>query len=114
MAPPFWSRLRAAGTSQVAIVIVAGILALLAGMGGRYIYSNYFIPKQVSYRLCVGIDPKLCPPQTEFVQAIIPESVVAWVNKACAKYKKRETINSEQPNPDCKCSIVQVTCALTF
>ena len=110
MASQFLSRWMASRSAQTAALIVAGILALTAGMGIRYVYSNYFIPKQVSYRLCVGSDAKSCPPQTVFVQNSNPLAVTDWINKECAKYKRRETIEPEGPDKDCNCLLIQVTC----
>jgi hypothetical protein len=114
MAPGLWSRLTAAPRRQAAVLIIAAVAAIAAGIGAGYVYSNRPGPKEVSYRLCLGSDAKLCPPQTVFVENIGLDPVVDWVNQACAKYKKRNTIESGEPTKDCNCTLVEVTCASAF
>lgn len=107
-----WSRL-SARTQELILWIILGSLSLAAGLGGAYVYSNFFNPKQVTYRVCLGSEAKLCPKDTVFVQNIGPQPIVDWVGVQCAKFKRQQTIASEGPK-DCDCSIVQVTCATTF
>jgi hypothetical protein len=114
MATGLWSRWTATPTRQIVTMSVAGLVAIAAGIGAGYLYSNRPVPKEVSYRVCLGTDAKLCPPQTVFVQNIGLEPVADWVNKQCARYKKRETIESEGPTKECDCALVEVKCTTSL
>jgi hypothetical protein len=107
-----WSRL-SARHQELVIWVAAGLLALGAGLGGAYVYANYFGPKEIAYRVCLGQDVGRCPKDTVFVRDIGPQPVLDWVGRQCAKFKRRQTIASEGP-PDCNCELVQVTCAATL
>ncbi len=112
--PGFWSRWTATRSAQAAVLIVAALISLSAGMGAAYVYSRYFGPKEASYRVCLGTDAKLCPPQTVFVQNLYPDALNNWVDRQCARFKKRQAVETDAPNKDCNCSLVQVTCSATF
>jgi hypothetical protein len=109
-----WSRL-SARNQELVIWVVAGLLALGAGLGGAYVYANYFGPKEIAYRVCFGQDANRCPKDTVFVHdiGIGQQPLVDWVGRQCAKFKRRQTIASEGP-ADCNCEIVQVTCSATL
>jgi hypothetical protein len=114
MATGLWARWTATPTRQIVTMSVAGLVAIAAGIGAGYLYSNRPGPKEVSYRVCLGSDAKLCPPQTVFVLNIGLEPIADWVNMQCAKYKRRETIESDGPTKECNCTLVEVKCAASL
>jgi hypothetical protein len=111
MALGWWSRWTAGGRHRAFNwVIGVGLVVIAAGLGVAFRYWEQSRPlADASYRLCVASDQKACPPQTVFVQDFGPDAVVAWVNKECARYKRRETIE-EEPTKDCNCALIEVKC----
>jgi hypothetical protein len=107
-----WSGL-SARAREVVIWVVAGSFALAAGLGGAYVYANYFGPKEIAYRVCLGQDANRCPKDTIFVRDLGPQPLIDWVSVKCARFKRRQTVASEGP-ADCNCQLVQVTCAATL
>ena len=89
------------------IVVVAGAAwAIFAHWNGSELKSEL-----LTYRLCVGLEQRLCPNDATFVRNEGEDTVVRWAQKECASYKARRIIISDGPTKECDCYVADVRCS---
>ena len=104
------------------LLFVGGGLVVIGGAG--WAAFQYFdkpsVKMEVTYRLCVGFEPKYWPPGSILVKGYAPMarpdgstySVVAeWVKRECANYSRKDTVVRSGPASECGCAIVEVKCS---
>ena len=101
--------------SRLAIsLFVGGGLVVVAG--AAWAIFGYWNGSQgkselLTYRLCVGLEQKLCPNDATFVRDIGQDTVAKWAQKECASYKTRRIIINDGPTKDCDCYVADVRCS---
>jgi hypothetical protein len=91
--------------------VAAGLAAVIVAGWTLFTYFNKSNSKaEVTYEVCVGPEPKWCPPKAPFVQGG-QDAIVTWVNQECARYRKRDTVWHQGPAAECNCFMVSVKCS---
>ena len=65
----------------------------------------------LTYRLCVGVEKKLCPDDATFVRNEGEDTVARWAQKECTSYKRRRIIINDGPTKECDCYVADVRCS---
>ncbi len=96
-------RLLVGGGIVVAAVAAWAIFTYGNGSGGK--------PELLTYRLCVGVEQKLCPSDATFVRNAGEDTVARWAQKECASYKARRIVINDGPTKECDCYVADVRCS---
>ena len=98
---------------EIKLLIAGSIVVVAVAAWGLLTYWNGANEKAelLTYRLCVGLEQKLCPNDATFVRNEGEDTVVRWAQKACASYKARRIVISDGPTKECDCYVADLRCS---
>jgi hypothetical protein len=93
-----------------ALISLVGAALVIGGAG--WLFFNYFsdAKSEISYQMCVGVDPKQCPKGLRFMKGDL-DAVTERVEKQCQGYSRQSILLKEAPVQDCDCLLVEIKCS---
>jgi hypothetical protein len=112
--PKGWtSWVAARSRREIMVLIVSGVVVVAGVAWAIFTYERGSEQKLelLTYRVCVGVDQKLCPNGASFVRDAGEDTVTRWAQRECASYKTRRIIINDGPTKECGCYVADVTCS---